>query len=335
MRIDLPDPEEDRIRHKEKTGMMNRPENGDQRMGRRLDAAVREVAQVGLKRARQMILTGKIFVDDKRILTPSFRIQAHQELSIRWAAPKPSRTSPLGVHAVYTDDAMIVINKPAGLLSTPTIHEERETALHAARRLCRGGKPPLVVHRLDKETSGLMIFARGQRSARNLRSLIDHRDVRRTYRCIVHGCPPVAEGTVSSALLRDAGGGRRGSRPHSFQVQAGLTHMPKPTTKHGKWSITKYRVVNRDGDQSALECMLETGRTHQIRIHLAELGHPILGERVYAKPRVKTRQALHAATLRLPHPLSGEALQFMSDWPADLQSLLTGTLQWSSESSFR
>ena len=296
----------------------------------RLDSILRDLGAGGLKRARGLIETGKVFVDGRCQVDPATSIQAGQNIKLDWAAPNPQKKMPLGVRCVHIDDGLIIIDKPAGLLSTPTSDEERDTALSAARRLCRGGRPPLVVHRLDKDTSGLMVFARGNDMARRLRNLIEDREIERNYRCIVLGRPTPPSGLICSAILRDGGRGRRGSRRGSFDVKPSKATTPKPTTPHGKWAVTRYRTISSNDTYSALECSLETGRTHQIRIHLSELGCPIVGERVYARPHGNTRQALHAARLRLVHPLTESVLDFRSPWPEDLAVLLGPHLSWTS-----
>ena len=171
-----------------------------------------------------MILTGKVFIDGQRVVDAGYRLSRPEALTIDWPRQSKQNVSFRRRHGLH-DDALIVIDKPAGLLSTPTADEERETALHAARRLCRGGVPTCRTS-IRQGDLGTDDFCSRSKSARNLRRLIDHKDVQRTYRCIVHGCPSFAEATISSALLRDAGGGRRGSRAHSFQVVEGLHIVP-------------------------------------------------------------------------------------------------------------
>ena len=161
----------------------------------------------------------KISVDGSRVVDIGLRIKPGQTISIHWNAPKPSRSEPLGVKLVYRDSSILVIDKPAGLLSTPTGASEQETAVTAARRLCKGGQPPVVVHRLDRDTSGLMVFARGTRSTRVLRGQFDAHEVRRCYRCVVQGVPPQNAGLISSMLLRDGGENRRGSRRGTFKIR--------------------------------------------------------------------------------------------------------------------
>jgi len=284
----------------------------------RLLAAVRKITDLSNQKARQAIRTGKLTVDGTRILDPGHQVAAGQKIRLDWTAPRPQKTEPLGATLVHREANILIIDKPAGLLSTPTMAQEARTAVTAARTLCTGGKPPVVIHRLDKATSGLLIFARGTKMARLLRAAIDARDVERTYYCVVKGQPRLAEGTIVSALLRDAGHGRRGSRRGTFRVLRAGEKLPEPDTGAGKWAVTHYRSVGQAEGKTALEVSLGTGRTHQIRIHLAEAGCPILGERVYDRGTDEHRQALHAGRVSFVHPYSGKSLSFRSPWPPDL-----------------
>lgn len=284
----------------------------------RLDRAVKTAVGCSNSQARRAIRTGKVSVRGVRQLDPGHRVAVGDRIVLEMAAPNPARTEPFGLKLVYRDDWLIVVEKPAGLLSTPTGREESETALHGARILAGDGRSVKVVHRLDRETSGLLVFARGVPATRALRRAIDGGTMRRLYRCVVDGAPEQAEGLISSMMLRDTGEGYRGSRPGSFKVRPRTLPDPGPMPGRGKLAVTRYRMVARDDHRAGLEVKLSTGRTHQIRIHLAELGCPVSGERIYARSDGAHRQALHAARLSLPHPDSGEILRFDSPWPADL-----------------
>ncbi len=287
----------------------------------RLDRAVKTALECSNSQARRAIRTGKVQVDGVRRLDIGHPVRAGARVALHMAAPNPAKTEPLGVRLVHRDDWLIVIDKPAGLLSTPTGRGEEETALHGARILAGDGRSVKVVHRLDRETSGLMVFARGVPATRALRRAIEANKMRRIYRCVVDGVPEPGEGLVSSMLMRDAGRGRRGSRAGTFKVRPRTLPDPGPMPGSGRLAITRYRTVARADDRAGLEVKLSTGRTHQIRIHLAELGCPVSGERVYARSDTAPRQALHAALLSLPHPDSGEVLRFASPWPGDLEGV--------------
>ncbi len=287
----------------------------------RLDAAVKIATGLSNLKARAAINTGKIFIDGERVVDIARRVQPGNTVELRPNAPNPMHSEPLGLRLVFRDDHLIVVDKPAGLLSAPLPDSDEESALTAAYALTRGGDRPRNVHRLDKETSGLLIFARTTEAARKLRDMLDAHDVRRVYRCVVQGVPEQPAGMISSMLVRDTGDGRRGSRPSTYRVRPTNAPDPGPAPGFGKIAVTRYQVVTTQGGRSALEVWLSTGRTHQIRIHLTELGCPVLGERVYAKVPGAARQALHSARLSFAHPITGEVLTFESPWPADLANV--------------
>ena len=285
----------------------------------RLDRAVKLGADLSNSRARDTVRSGKIFVDDQRTMDPAVGVVAGQRLRLEPGAPNPARTEPLGLRVVYRDSHILVVDKPAGLLSAPLPNSEEQSALHGAHRLCRGPRRPKVVHRLDKRVSGLLLFARDVPAARALRLAIDSDSIRRTYRCVVEGRPEHAAAMVTSMMINDAGQGRRGSRPGSLKVRTDRRPNPGPAPGPGKLAITRYHVVSSKGDRSAIEVRISTGRTHQIRIHLAELGCPVLGEWVYAQRSSMHRLALHAARMAFSHPITGEPIDLTSSWPNDLK----------------
>jgi 23S rRNA pseudouridine1911/1915/1917 synthase len=284
----------------------------------RLDAAVRRGLELGSRRAKDAIRKGKISVDGVVTMDPSTPLRVGQEVGLDMSAPNPIRAMPHGVRLVHRDDHLLVVDKPAGLLTTPTADRERETTLAAAMRFCRGGRPPKVVHRLDKLTSGLVVFGRGVPAARALRAAIDAKTMQRRYWCVVAGAPRGPSGLISSVLVHDTGRGRRGSVQGSLHVTAVNRPDPAAPPTQGRFAITRFWTVAEADGRAALEIQLSTGRTHQIRIHLAEIGCPVLGEAVYGKTKAKHRQALHAAQLVVPHPQTGEPLEFASPWPVDL-----------------
>ena len=266
----------------------------------RLAALLKVELDMSNGRAKQAIITGKVSVGNNTCLNPGEHVDEGAVVEVDWNRPRVSRSDSEPDYLIYRDASLLVINKPAGVLATTTGAQEKGTALHIARTLCRGGKPPHIVHRLDKDTSGLMIFARGTRCARHMRMLIDAGDVTRTYFAVVAGRPKIQKGMITSALLRDAGGGRRGSQRGSFQVSRSGTKSRPPQPEHGKLAITHYSVVAHSDSHSAIEVELETGRTHQIRIH-SGLGCPLVGEKVYAKTRMQVGKGSRGSA-RFPTP---------------------------------
>ena len=281
-------------------------------------------------RSRRVMIHGNICTDIGRRLKVGEVVKV---LAVA-AAPPPK---PDDLRVVYADDQVVVVEKPSGITTTrhteelswptrrrqvqPTLDEmvPEAVAKHLAARVGpRGPKPRRVppvraVHRIDRETSGLVVFTRTVPAERILAEQFRAHTTHRRYLDICIG--RVGAGTIMTNLIRDRGDGRRGSSG----------------TEEGKRSVTHVKPVENFGDDYTLvECQLETGRTHQIRIHMAEIGHPVCGERVYSAPRhfkIKDtseapRVMLHAAELGFIHPESGDELRFESALPADMQRLL-------------
>jgi 23S rRNA pseudouridine1911/1915/1917 synthase len=281
-----------------------------------LDRALREATQdVGWKPVRRAIETGKVRVDGQLVTDPRTPVAAGAKIEVRMSAPRANREGPLPKSAwVYVDRSVVVIDKPAGISSVPYEPEERGALSDIVRsELARrqgSGIPPLgVVHRLDKETSGLIVFARSVTAKRELKNAFRFHTIQRRYLALCQGNP--GSRTIRSRLIEDRGDGRRGSTTNPNLGQPAVTHV---------------QVLEDFGAASLVECRLETGRTHQIRIHLSEAGHPVVGERVYVHEALPkhgaTRLMLHATELGFAHPISGEKLHFEVDPPEDMQRVL-------------
>lgn len=289
---------------------------------RALDRALRElVPGLGWERARELIRSGKISVNGARALAPASQVDAGDRLSVRMAAPRPNRGDGLALGArevVWIDPHVVVVAKPAGISTVPFDDGERgalsqrlphllATLGHAGR-----GRGALgVVHRLDKETSGLLVFARSHAAKAGLEGQLRRHSVERRYQALAAGA--VSARTFRSRLIADRGDGRRGSTLHP---------------RLGREAVTHVTVRERLDGVTWIECRLETGRTHQIRIHLGEAGHPLLGERVYGAPAVRAasspapRLMLHAGVLGFEHPITGEPLRFEREPPEDFLEVL-------------
>ncbi|MFZ4731610.1 MAG: RluA family pseudouridine synthase [Pirellulales bacterium] len=280
-----------------------------------------------LIRARRVQIHGNICTDAGRRLRDGDVVKI-----LAVAAPAPPGLHDLRI--VHLDAAVVVVEKPPGVTTTrhgeertwparrrqvqPTLDEMVPAALAArdaaGRRVGRQRLVPVrAVHRIDRETSGLVVFARTVPAERILAEQFRAHTTRRRYLALCVG--RVGAGTIVSHLVRDRGDGRRGSSG----------------TDEGKRAVTHVRPVEHFGDSYTLvECVLETGRTHQIRIHLAESAHPVCGERVYSAPRgsratdasAAPRVMLHAASLGFVHPVSGADLDFESPLPADIREVL-------------
>ena len=228
------------------------------------------------------------------------------------AAETALRAERIPLEIVYEDDAVLVINKPAGLVVHPGSGNWRGTLLNAL--LHHSPRLPEVpragiVHRLDKDTSGLLVVAKTLQAQTNLVRQLQARTVKREYLAVVHGVVKAA-GEIAAPVGRDP---RR------------RTRMAVVDT--GKPALTRYKVVKRFASATLLECGLATGRTHQIRVHMQSLGHPLLGDPVYREKRRRVtpefrRQALHAARLQFSHPVSGAPMRFEAPLPEDFRALL-------------
>ena len=279
-------------------------------------AFVKARAGVAWSVAKRHVAAGKVFVDGARVTAIDARLAAGQRVELREHAPRPPDPEREGV-LVYDDAHVVVIDKPSGVSSVP--YEERE--LGTAMDLVRGawrrdGKPatsvPLhVVHRIDRGTSGLLAFAKSKRAELGLAAQFRAHSIERTYQCIAHGAV-AAPTRIESMLVRDRGDGLRGSTTRKGQGKRAVTHVRAARPLRGATLCT---------------IELETGKTHQIRIHLAESGHPLVGETVYirdfAGPLIGApRLALHAATLGFAHPITGERIALESPLPADFTALV-------------
>jgi 23S rRNA pseudouridine1911/1915/1917 synthase len=264
---------------------------------------------------RKLVRTGKIFVDGDKLLEPSTLVAAGAEVELRQNAPRATRTPSLPRSAImHVDAQVVVVQKPSGISTVPYDENERGTLDELVMETLseRGRRAPLgVVHRIDKETSGVVVFARTTAAKHELKNQFRFHTVGRRYVAIAHGA--VTGGTIQSRLVQDRGDGRRGSTEHA---------------ELGREAITHVKLLENLRGASWVECRLETGRTHQIRIHLAERGHPLVGERVYSKNYrgellPAPRLMLHARELSFDHPHTGDRLTFEQPIPADMQAVLS------------
>ncbi len=294
--------------------------------GTRLDRAFAGTApDLSRTRLKTLIEAGAVSVDGRVVTQPAFTPAAGAQVMARVPAPEPARPTPeaMDLDVVYEDLDLIVLNKPAGLVVHPGAGVQAGTLVngllaHCGARLSGigGVARPGIVHRLDRDTSGLMVVAKTDRAHRGLSAQFADRSLSRRYLAVVEGHPRPREGTVSAAIGRSARDRRK-----MAVVRSGA----------GKPAVTHYRVERRLGPGASLvRCRLETGRTHQIRVHMTHLGHRLVGDPVYGRParglpepaRGFPRQALHAEWLRFRHPETGAELAFERPPPADLRTLI-------------
>jgi len=312
---------------------------GDADAGLRLDRFLAgALADLSRSRLKALIDAGAVTLGGEKIGDGNRRVKPGEVYDI--AIPAPAAAVPEGqdipLDVVYEDKDLIVIEKPAGLVVHPAAGNPDGTLVNALIAHCGkelagigGVARPGIVHRLDKDTSGLLVAAKNERAMASLAKQFAAHAIERAYHAVVWGSPRLGEGRIE---------GQIGRSPFDRKRMAVLRGQ-------GKQARTRYRVVERFGDPerpfaSLVECRLETGRTHQIRVHLTHLGHPLIGDPQYGRarqpPRAKTpaeeeaftaaaefpRQALHAYVLGFQHPSTHKVMKFESEWPKDLAALI-------------
>ena len=307
------------------------PEHGGERLDRFLAAAA---ANFSRTRVKSLIEAGYASIDGVTATDPSHLLRVGQTAGLR--LPPPADPAPLGenipLEIVFEDDHLIVVDKPAGLVVHPAAGHESGTLVNALIAHCGaslsgigGVRRPGIVHRLDKDTSGLLAVAKTDAAHHGLAKLFaDHGKnlpLVRAYLAFVWGTPTRPSGTIDAPLAR-----------------TGRQKIAVVPPGRGRRALTQWRLIESFASEASLiSCRLETGRTHQIRVHMAHIGHPVLGDPVYATGfKSKTarlplaaraclaslsRQALHAAVLGFPHPVTGVQLHFTSALPPDLRRL--------------
>lgn len=295
---------------------------GEAQAGTTLAAFLREALPgSSWSRAKDLCREGRARVDGEVATDPARRLAVGSRVELRRQG-LPRGPLPPGA-IVYHDRDLVVVDKPAGVLTVRAGEEERETLVSLVRTVLgrlegKLGPPPRVVHRLDRETSGLLVFARSVPAERFLQKQLLGHTVLRRYLAIVHG--QAADATHDTLLVPDRGDGLRGSWGVFRKARGEPPAAARRAVTHGK-------VEERLRGATLVSCRLETGRQHQIRIHLAEAGHPLVGEKVYVRdyrgPLIPApRPLLHAAELGFVHPRTGEEARFEAPLPADFLSAL-------------
>jgi 23S rRNA pseudouridine1911/1915/1917 synthase len=285
-------------------------------------AIVRGQTGAAWSRARDLCAEGRVTVNGQRCRDSALRVSPGAVVVVDERAPK-LRTGALPESAiVFLDRDVVVVDKPAGMLSIAYEPGHKDTLVDCTRTLLRrmgGFDPGLgVVHRLDKETSGLMVFARTVDAKRILALQFRAHDIERVYHAIAHGA--VAAKRIETHLITDRGDGIRGSYGHFRRPRGGIP-------SEAKRSVTHVRPIAPLAGATLVECRLETGRQHQIRIHLSELGHPLVGERVYIRDYAgrkieSARPMLHARVLGFVHPRTGQRMSFEREVPDDFRAMI-------------
>jgi 23S rRNA pseudouridine1911/1915/1917 synthase len=271
--------------------------------GNLLDVLQSLVPGASRRTLRQMLAQGRVSVNGSACPLASYMVHAGDvvEIGIR----RNTARLPKGMELLFEDDAIIVIRKPPDLLTVATIDEREKTAYAYLRAYLNEQRPRrrlFIVHRLDKFASGILVFAKSEKVQSILQGIFSRHDIERKYWAIVEGVVASDSDTIHSRLAED-----RSKRMHSTGDKG-----------RGKYAVTHYRVLKRFRDISALEVTLETGRKNQIRVHLAEMGHPIAGDRAYGSTRNPLKRlGLHAFHLAFNHPLTGTPMRFTTEPPPE------------------
>lgn len=282
--------------------------------GKRCDVILSRLAAISRAQARDLIASGGVTRDGIQVAAPREAVAAGTVIDfVPVPPPAPLRPEAVPFEVVYEDAHLAVIDKPAGVVTHPGAGETGPTlaagvlhrwpSVHGVGAEGRWG----IVHRLDRDTSGLLVVALDSEAERGLRAAIKEHRVVREYLALVHGVPAAPNGSIEAPLGRDP------VRPTRMRVDAA-----------GRAATTHYRIEERLGDLTLLRVTLETGRTHQIRVHLATIGLPVAGDRVYGRAAGSPRMFLHATVLRFDHPVTGAVVEAVSPLPADLTAVRAG-----------
>jgi len=277
--------------------------------GERLDRFVAALPGVGSRAAAERLLAARAVLVDGVPRAKSHRLEGGEEVLVEQAPEAPPPRPAPELRIAYEDEHLIVVDKPAGVVVHPAAGHASGTLVQALAGRTAGGDPerPGIVHRLDRDTSGLMVVARTERAYDGLRALVDQRAVQREYLALVRGRPRSRTGRIEAPIGRD----RHDPLRHSLD-----TDTPRE-------AITHFEVLELLPTHALLRVRLETGRTHQIRVHLAAIGLPVAGDPVYGAPEPGLRrQFLHAARLAFAHPVTGADVDITSPLPDDLQAAL-------------
>ena len=297
----------------------------------RLDKALADATELSRERIKGLIAAGAVTIGKTLARSASAKVQGEERFAIALPPPEPLAALPqdIPLDIVFEDAHLVVVDKPAGMVVHPAAGNQDGTLVNALLHHCAGRLSgingiarPGIVHRIDKDTSGLLVVAKSDAAHEGLaRQFADH-SITRRYLAVCAGHPAPPAGTIA---------GRIGRSVHDRKKMAVL---PDDTTR-GKHAVTHFETLRHLNHAALLECRLETGRTHQVRVHCASIGHALLGDPVYGrtpKPLRQVleslgfhRQALHAARLGFSHPISAETLDFRAELPADMRELIDET----------
>jgi len=295
--------------------------------GWRLDRALASVLPAySRERLKALISAGAVVGDAGPVRDPARKVAGVEAFQIAIPPPRPAEAlaQDIPLTILYEDEALLVVDKPAGLVVHPAAGNLDGTLVNALLHHCAGRLSgiggvarPGIVHRIDKDTSGILVVAKTDKAHEGLANQFADHSIERRYLAVVQGIPVPPAGKVDAALARSSA-----NRQKMAIVQEG----------RGKRAVTHYRMLRPLNHAALVECRLETGRTHQVRVHMASINHPLLGDPAYGGAQARhqallgrlefKRQALHAQTLGFVHPVSGDKMRFESPLPVDMQELI-------------
>ncbi|HZG78442.1 MAG TPA: RluA family pseudouridine synthase [Paenibacillus sp.] len=293
-------------------------EVGAEEAGQRIDKLLADALEdVSRSQLQDWIRDGHVLVNGAAV-KPNYKTSEGDDIVVRPPEPAPTELVPenIPLDVAYEDGDVIVVNKPRGMVVHPAVGHPSGTLVNALMYHCKdlsginGEIRPGIVHRIDKDTSGLLMAAKNDAAHASLAAQLKEHSVTRRYIAIVHGVMEHDQGTIDAPIGRDP------QDRKLFTV----------TEKGARHAVTHFVVMERFADYTVLELLLETGRTHQIRVHMKFIGHPIVGDPVYGRSRSRTMsvpgQALHAAVLGFTHPRTGERLTFEAPLPDEMQQFI-------------
>jgi 23S rRNA pseudouridine1911/1915/1917 synthase len=303
--------------------------------GQRLDVYLSQQPNLPTRSQIQSLIEQGLITVGGQPKKAHYKLVAGDRIEVTIPPPRKLEITPQAIplDILFEDEHIIVINKPAGMVVHPAAGNWEGTLVHALLHHCPdltgigGVERPGIVHRLDKGTSGVMVAAKSEVAHQVLSKLFKAHQINRKYIALVHGCPKAPEGTIDLPLGRSSGD-RKKISPRTRKARRAVTHYrvlesyptplsPSPFTGRGLGG----------GVYSLLELTLETGRTHQIRVHLAAIGHPVVGDTTYGrreKEKIIARPALHAQVLGFNHPVTGKYMEFKADMPQDMEKAVKG-----------
>ncbi|WP_379547925.1 RluA family pseudouridine synthase [Qipengyuania sp. DSG2-2] len=297
----------------------------------RIDKSLAEASGLSRERVKTLMAAGAVVVGKKVVTNPSAKMQAGAHFAITLPALSAPEAQPqdIPLDIVFEDAHLLVVNKPAGMVVHPAAGNMDGTLVNALLHHCgdslsgiNGVARPGIVHRIDKDTSGLLVVAKTDAAHEGLAVQFAEHSIERRYLAVCAGRPNPPSGTIDTILGRSAGNRKK------------MAVLREDSTR-GKHAVTHFKTIELLAHCTLIECRLETGRTHQVRVHCASIGHPLLGDPTYGKdpkglrPLLQrlgfARQALHAATLGFVHPATGKQVSFEAPLPPDMAELIDET----------